>query len=86
MEDSKVKCPICNSNDLVLRREASYVYSYKLDSDKPGLKNSEVFLSYEYDKRENTNSREYVECNRCGTQFPYKVLCGIVGEEKSSLN
>lgn len=78
MEETRYKCPICHSNDLVLRREASYVYSYKLDSDKPGLKNADVFLSYEYDKRENINSREYVECNQCGTQFPYQVLSEIM--------
>lgn len=74
MREVEYKCPICNSNDLSLRHEASYVYSYKIDSDKPGTKNTDVFLSYEYDKRENTSSREYIECNQCGTQYPCNVL------------
>ncbi len=74
MEERAYKCPICQGNDLVLRYEASYVYSYKIDSDQPGRKNSDEFLSFQYDKRENTSNREYVECNHCGTQFPYHVF------------
>lgn len=78
MKDIIYKCPICSSNDLTLKHEASYIYSYKIDSDKPGLKNSDIFLSYEYDKRENTESREYIICNQCGTQYPYNFLNGIL--------
>jgi DNA-directed RNA polymerase subunit RPC12/RpoP len=74
MKETEYKCPVCSSNDLTLRHEASYVYSYKIDSDKPGVMNSEEFLPYQYDKRENTNNREYIECNRCGSQFPYNLL------------
>jgi hypothetical protein len=81
MKDNEYKCPICNGSDLTLRHEASYVYSYKIDSDKPGLLNSDVFLSYQYDKRENTNSRNYIECNQCGTQFPCNFLNRIIGED-----
>ena len=74
MKEVEYKCPVCNSSDLSLRHEASYVYSYKIDSDQPGTKNTDVFLSYEYDKRENTSSREYIECNQCGTKYPCSVL------------
>lgn len=81
MIKNKYKCPICNDSNLVLRREASYVYSYEIDSDKPGLKNKDEFLSYQYDRRENTSSREYIECKRCGTLFPCEFLNGILDEE-----
>ena len=74
MKEVEYKCPVCNSSDLSLRHEASYVYSYKIDSDQPGTKNTDVFLSYEYDKRENTSSHEYIECNHCGTKYPCNVL------------
>ncbi|ROR23971.1 hypothetical protein EDD66_112102 [Mobilisporobacter senegalensis] len=79
MKENKFICPICNSSDMTLRHEVNFVYSYKIDIDEPGLKNSEVFLSYEYDKRENKYSREYIECNRCGTQYPNTFLNGILG-------
>ncbi len=81
MKEIEYKCPICNGSDLTLKHEASYVYSYKIDSDNPGLRNSEEFLSYQYDKRENTSNREYIECNQCGTQFPSSILYGIMGKE-----
>lgn len=74
MESNSYQCPLCKCTNLTLRHEASYVYSYVLDSDAPGLKNSDEFLSFLYDKREQTNNRTYIECNDCGTQYPYPLL------------
>lgn len=74
MENTIYQCPICKGSELTLRYEASYVYSYVVDSDAPGLKNSEEFLSFLYDKRELKGDRTYVECNQCKTQYPYSLL------------
>jgi hypothetical protein len=81
MEHSKYSCPICNHSELTLRYEASYVYSYVIDSDAPGLKNSEEFLSFLYDKREQRDTRTYIECNRCGTQYPYNFMNGVLEQD-----
>jgi hypothetical protein len=81
MENTVYQCPICKSRELTLRYEASYVYSYVIDSDAPGLKNSEEFLSFLYDKREQKDTRTYVECNGCGTQYPYNLLNGPLLKE-----
>ncbi len=78
MEINHYRCPICNGKKLILRYEASYVYSYILDEDAPGLKNSEEFLSFLYDKREQTNSRTFIECYECGTQYPYTFINGVL--------
>lgn len=74
MESNPYKCPVCNSNELMLRHEASYIYSYVLDSDKPGLLNSEKFLSYDYDIREQKDSHKYIECQSCKSRFPDTFL------------
>lgn len=74
MNNNYYQCPICNCTNLTLRYEASYVYSYILDSDAPGLKNSEEFQSFLYDRREQKDTRTYIECNECGTQYPYQLL------------
>ncbi len=74
MESNHYQCPICNCTNLTLRYEASYVYSYILDSNAPGLKNTDEFLSFLYDKREQKDTRTYIECNHCGTQYPYQLL------------
>ncbi|NLP33878.1 MAG: hypothetical protein GX359_01635 [Clostridiales bacterium] len=84
MNKRKYICPICDSNELILKHEASYVYSYIIDSDAPGLKNDELFLSYLYDRREQTESREYIECSHCGTHFPPTFLNGVLNSEKES--
>ena len=70
MDNKVYRCPICSGSELILRYEASYVYSYVVDSDAPGLKNTEEFLSFLYDRREQKDTRTYVECSRCGTQYP----------------
>ncbi|NLZ83819.1 MAG: hypothetical protein GX915_09155 [Clostridiales bacterium] len=85
MKETKYICPICNSNKLVLKHEASYVYSYLIDSDAPGLKNSETFQSYLYDRREQTESKEYIECYQCGTSFSPAFLSGVLDIDKASI-
>ena len=86
MEKTKYACPVCSGKQLVLRHEASYVYSYLIDDDMPGLQNQEEFLSYLYDKREQTSSRNYIECKTCGTQYPYPLLNEALksGDDSSS--
>ncbi len=74
MDSTNYYCPICKCTNLTLRHEASYVYSYILDDDEPGLKNSENFQSFLYDNREQKEDRTYIECNECGTQYPYEIL------------
>ena len=68
--DNKLLCPTCNSNKLSIKYEAKYVYSYMIDNDAPGLRNKEELLPFMYDKREQTQSRQYIECSVCGTQYP----------------
>lgn len=66
-------CPVCHNNRLLVKYEASHVYSYIIDADAPGRKNKEEFLPYRYDKRELTDSDQYVECQTCGAKFPCKI-------------
>jgi len=71
MADSNdLVCPNCHNNRFVVKYEASHVYSYVVDSDAPGRKNNEEFLSFLYDDRELTQSDQYLECQSCGQKFP----------------
>ncbi len=63
-------CPQCHQSNFVVKYEASHVYSYIVDSDAPGRKNRDEFLSFLFDKRELTKSDQYVECQSCGAKFP----------------
>ncbi|OPX44897.1 hypothetical protein CLHUN_14510 [Ruminiclostridium hungatei] len=70
-QDIPVKCPNCSSSTFLIKYEATYVYSYNIDSDAPGLKNTTGFLPFMFDKREQKDARQYLECQTCGRQFPY---------------
>lgn len=74
MESKIYSCPVCKSKDLYLKHEASYVYSYVLDSDAPGIKNAEMFSPFLYDRRDQTSSLEYIECEYCKTRFPSELI------------
>lgn len=80
MSSKHYSCPVCKSKDLYLKHEASYVYSYVLDSDAPGMKNTEIFSPFLYDRREQTKSSEYVECEKCKSRFQSDILYGSLNE------
>lgn len=70
MAEWKSACPVCASNSLMLKYEASYVYSYAIDSNEPGTLNVNEFLPFMYDSREQKDIKQYIECNQCGTKIP----------------
>ncbi|MBR0600611.1 hypothetical protein [Sinanaerobacter chloroacetimidivorans] len=71
MNESKILvCPYCHNNYFHVKYESSFVYSYVIDSDAPGLKNTDEFLSFQYDNREHKDARQYLECQSCWAQFP----------------
>ena len=41
-----------------------------IDSDAPGHKNTEEFLPFLFDNRDQKESNQYIECNTCGTKYP----------------
>jgi hypothetical protein len=63
-------CPICNGNNFQIKYEATYIYSYNIDSDAPGLKNTTEFLPYLYDSRIQTEARQYLQCGTCHAKYP----------------
>lgn len=63
-------CPICNNNHFMIKYEAGYIYSYLIDSNAPGLKNDEEFLPFLFDRREQKETRQYIECSSCGSKYP----------------
>lgn len=69
---SNLRCPVCDSNNFVLRYQSTFVYSYIIDSDAPGLNNHDEFLSFLYDSREQKEAKQYIECISCGTKYLYE--------------
>ncbi|NLP15984.1 MAG: hypothetical protein GX379_02930 [Clostridiales bacterium] len=86
MKSKVTACPICKSNHMYLKHEASYVYSYVLDSDAPGMKNTEIFSPFLYDRRDQTSSCEYVECDNCKTRFTTDLLYGALNTDHNDIS
>lgn len=63
-------CPACGSNQLMAKYEAKYIYSYVIDSDNPGILNTDEFYPFLYDSRIQTESKQYIKCSQCETQYP----------------
>ncbi|MDF2522454.1 MAG: hypothetical protein K0R31_95 [Clostridiales bacterium] len=68
--ENHLRCPKCSGSNFTARYEATYVYSYTIDFDAPGLRNREEFLSFLFDNREQRSDQQYIECNTCGTKYP----------------
>ena len=64
-------CPKCNGKNFEIKNEATYLYTYKIDTvnvniDDEGSEN----LPFLFDNREQTYFKEFIECNHCGTKYP----------------
>lgn len=64
-------CPKCKSKNLDIKREATYVYTYKISSNN-NLKEGEA-LPFLFDNRAKIASKEYLQCEDCGGKFPCKL-------------
>ena len=69
--DESLVCPKCNSTHFNIKREATYVYTYKLNTpDTVSNSKNESALPFLFDNREQTCSNEYLECEECGARYP----------------
>lgn len=66
----RVVCPACNADHFILKYQATYEYSYRIDENAPGAKNTKELLPFMYDKREQKDAKQYIECKTCGTSYP----------------
>jgi len=75
--DKYLVCPECKGVDFEMRREATFLYTYKLDT--PLTNNwdeSEKGLPFLFDYRELLDSKEYLECMSCGTKYSHEFKEG----------
>lgn len=67
-------CPKCKETYFEVKREATYLYTYKLDTPLTDeWSNEDETLPFLFDNRELLNSNEYIECKSCGATYPYDL-------------
>jgi uncharacterized protein YbaR (Trm112 family) len=67
-------CPKCNNKSFVIKREVTYVYTYKLnDNNVTDVVEKTDNLPFLFDNREKCGSVEYIVCERCGEDYPIHI-------------
>jgi uncharacterized protein YbaR (Trm112 family) len=76
-------CPKCNNNSFEIKREATYVYTYHINTIKStSLSINSEALPYLFNNREQKNIKDYLLCKSCGAQYP----CSINNNDKNEIN
>lgn len=69
--DNSLICPKCNNKYFEMKREATYLYTYKINSPVTNSwSDNDETLPFLFDNREQTSSQEYLECIKCGAKYP----------------
>lgn len=69
--DKSLTCPKCSGKSFEVKRKATYVYTYKLNTPAmENLSDNSEMLPFLFDNREKTDSNEYILCLACGTEYP----------------
>lgn len=64
-------CAKCSGTHFTVKREATYLYSYNLDTpDSSQWSKDPEALPFLFDNRELIKSHEYLRCEQCGATFP----------------
>ncbi len=63
-------CPKCSGIHFEVKREATYLYTYKLDTpDTEKWSKEEEALPFLFDNREEISSKDYLECEQCKERY-----------------
>lgn len=72
-------CSKCNSKDFQMKREATYLYTYNINSsDNKAFTDKDEMLPFLFERREQINEKEYLICKECGNSYP----CSLDEENK----
>lgn len=71
--NNKMTCKNCNSNDFLLKKESTFIYTYKVNVSDISFNSNEEDLPFLFDNREEMNLKEYIECNKCQAIYPVNI-------------
>ncbi|GKU26711.1 hypothetical protein [Clostridium folliculivorans] len=72
--DSNLKCQKCSSNNLEIKREATYVYTYDISSSSSdrSIRRAEE-TPFMFDDRKKIKEKDFLHCKNCGTIYEFSV-------------
>lgn len=72
--DESLICPKCNGTYFTMKREAAYLYTYKISTPDTGAwSKKEDALSFLFDYREQLSDKQYLMCEQCKSKYPCDV-------------
>lgn len=75
--DKYLMCPECKGVNFEMKREATFLYTYKLDTPLTrSWSKEEENLPFLFDYRELLNNMEYLECISCGAKYSHSIESG----------
>ena len=66
-------CPKCKGVHFTVKRETTYLYSYKLETPAPESIKNDSNLPFLFDNREQLTNIEYLQCDECGAMYTYDL-------------
>ncbi|HHZ13805.1 MAG: hypothetical protein ACOX1R_05335 [Caldicoprobacterales bacterium] len=77
--DQPLICPKCNGIRFEIKREATYLYTYKVNTPlTEGWSKNEEALTFLFDNRELVNTSDYIQCIECYAKYPCDLDMGDV--------
>lgn len=67
--NEELVCPKCRSKSFAIKREVTYVYTYKLTNNAEEVTRKTENLPFLFDNREKCDSVEYIVCEQCGGEY-----------------
>lgn len=69
-----LKCAKCKSTKFKINREATYLYTYKINGSitEKWSKNTET-LPFLFDSREKIKDKQSLQCENCNEVYPYDL-------------
>lgn len=68
--DAHLVCPKCSGTHFVIKRETTYLYTYKLDTSiTEHWSANEEALPFLFDNRDQLKNKDYLECSECKAQY-----------------
>ncbi len=69
--NESIMCPHCHHAQFTAKYEATYVYSYNIDTSNTSQSNSDdTPAPFLFDNREQKDFKQYIECNYCHAKYP----------------
>ncbi|MGE5629977.1 MAG: hypothetical protein ACM3TR_02640 [Caulobacteraceae bacterium] len=69
-----LECPKCNGTHFAVKHEATYLYTYNLETPDTGDRSRfDESFPFLFDNRELVESKEYLECEQCGAKYPCDI-------------